>query len=576
MPYHNHEIGKIISKLADLLDISGENQFKVRAYRNAAQSISNSSQSIPDMIKQGKDISKIPGIGKSIAEKVKEYIETGHIKRLDDVEKKVPGELTEMIKMTQLGPSRVKSLYKELKIKNINDLEEAAKKNKIKNLEGFGQKTQDNILKEIQRYKKEGDQKKRLKWVFAEEITNDYINYLTKHKDVKNISPAGSYRRKKETVGDMDILITCNDTGKVMDHFVKYDEVRNVIAKGKTKSSVLLKSGLQVDLRAVPEESYGAALLYFTGSKAHNVAIRGIARDQNYKLNEYGIYKSEKRVAGKTENEMYKAIGLRYIEPELREDRGEIQASRKIKLPALVAPEDIKGDLQTHTNETDGRYSLEEMVNAARKIGYSYYAVTDHSKRVTVAKGMDEKRLRKQMEAIDKLNDTLDDITVLKSIEVDILEDGTLDLPDSVLKELDFVLCSVHYNTRLPEKKQTDRIIRAMDNPYFNILAHPTGRLIGERESYAMNMEKILKAAKERGCYLEINAAPQRLDLNEFHAKLAKDTGVKLSISTDAHSIDNLNNMRYGVYQARRGWLEKDDVINTKSWKELKQLIKRK
>jgi DNA polymerase (family 10) len=575
MPLHNYEIGKIISKLADLLDISGENQFKVRAYRNASQSISNSSQSIPDMIKQGKDISKIPGIGKSIADNVKEYVETGYIKRLEEVEKKVPGELTEMMKMTQLGPSRVKSLYNELHITNINELEEAAKNNKIKNLEGFGQKTQDNILEEIDRYKKEGSQKKRLKWAFAEEITHDFITYLKKHKDVNNISPAGSYRRKKETVGDMDILVTCIDAKKVMDHFVNYDEVRKVIAKGKTKSSVVLKTGLQVDLRAVPDESYGAALLYFTGSKAHNVAIRGIAQDQHYKINEYGIYKSDKHIAGNTENDMYKTIGLSYIVPELREDKGEIDAARQGTLPQLVTYEDIKGDLQTHTNETDGRYSLEEMVNAARKIGYSYYAVTDHSKRVTVAKGLDEKRLRKQMEAIDKLNDTLHDITLLKSIEVDILEDGTLDLPDSVLKELDFVLCSVHYNTRLSEKKQTDRIIRAMDNPYFNILAHPTGRLIGEREPYAMNIEKILHAAKERGCFLEINAAPQRLDLNEFHAKLAKDIGVKLSISTDAHSIDNLYNMRFGVYQARRGWLEKEDILNTRPWQELKKLFNR-
>ncbi len=575
MPLHNYEIGKIISKLADLLDISGENQFKVRAYRNAAQSISNSSQSIPDMIKQGKDISKIPGIGKSIADNVKEYVETGYIKRLEEVEKNVPGELTEMMKMTQLGPSRVKSLYNELHITNINKLEEAAKNDKIKNLEGFGQKTQDNILEEIERYKKEGSQKKRLKWAFAEEITHDFITYLKKHKDVKNISSAGSYRRKKETVGDMDILVTCNDAEKIMDHFVKYDEVRKVIAKGKTKSSVILKTGLQVDLRAVPEESYGAALLYFTGSKAHNVAIRGIAQDQHYKINEYGIYKSDERIAGNSENEMYKTIGLSYIVPELREDSGEIEAARQGTLPQLVTFKDIKGDLQTHTNQTDGRYSLEEMVNAARKIGYSYYAVTDHSKRVTVAKGLDEKRLRKQMEAIDKLNDTLNDITLLKSIEVDILQDGTLDLPDSVLKELDFVLCSVHYNTRLSEKKQTERIIRAMDNPYFNILAHPTGRLIGEREPYAMNIEKILHAAKERGCFLEINAAPQRLDLNEFHAKLAKDIGVKLSISTDAHSIDNLFNMRFGVYQARRGWLEKEDILNTRPWQELKKLIKR-
>jgi DNA polymerase (family 10) len=575
MPKHNYEIAQTIKKLADLLDIAGENAFKVRAYKNAVQSINNSSQNIADLVKSGKDLSKLPGVGKSIADKIKEYIETGKIKRLEEIKKKVPGELTEMMKMTQLGPSRIKTLYQKLNITSIKQLEKAAKEGKIEQLSGFGQKTQDNILEETKRFRKEGTQKKRLKWAFAEEITNTYLQYLKKNKYITKAEAAGSYRRKKETVGDMDILAICDDPEKAMDHFVGYDEVGKIIAKGTTRSSVLLNSGLQVDLRVVPEESYGAALLYFTGSKEHNVAIRGIAQDKGHKINEYGIYKGNKIIAGKTEKEMYQAIGLPFIEPELRENRGEVEAAQKKNLPVLIELKDMQGDLQTHTTASDGTHDLSTMVGEAIKLGYSYYAVTDHSKRVTVANGLDEKRLRQQMEEIDIFNEKVKNITILKSIEVDIMPDGSLDLPDHVLKHLDVVICSVHYNTNLSEKKQTNRIIKAMDNPYFNILAHPTGRLIGERSAYEMNIEKILHAAREKGCFLEINAAPQRLDLNEFHAKLAKDIGVKLSISTDAHSTDNLHNMRYGVAQARRGWLEKDDILNTKQLKELKKLLKR-
>jgi DNA polymerase (family 10) len=348
-----------------------------------------------------------------------------------------------------------------------------------------------------------------------------------------------------------------------------------VLAKGSTRSSIVLRTGLQVDLRIVEKEAFGAALLYFTGSKEHSIALRKIAQENRHKLNEYGVYKNKKRLAGKTEAEMYKALGLRYIEPELREDKGEFEASANNSLPKLVKLEDIKGDLHTHTNATDGKYSMEEMVAAAEKLGYSYYSISDHSKRVAMARGLNEKRLAEQIKQIDKLNGKLKNIKVLKSIEVDILEDGKLDLPNRILKELDVVVCSVHYNQNLPKDKQTARVLKAMQNPYFNILGHPTGRLIGVRSSYDIDMERIMLEAKMNGCFLEINASPDRLDLNDDHARMAKEMGVKISISTDAHSIDGLNYMAFGVAQARRGWLEKDDVLNTRPWEELKVLLKR-
>jgi DNA polymerase (family 10) len=336
-----------------------------------------------------------------------------------------------------------------------------------------------------------------------------------------------------------------------------------------------LRTGLQVDLRIVEKNEFGAALLYFTGSKEHSVELRKIGQEKDLKVNEYGVFSGKKKLASKTEEKMYKALGLRYIEPELREDKGEFEASRNNNLPKLVELDDIKGDLQTHTKASDGKYSLKEMVEGAQDLGYEYYAVTDHSKKVTMANGLDEKRLTKQIEEIDKLNKKMKQIKILKSIEVDILEDGSLDLSDDILKELDIVICSIHYNMNLSKKKQTRRVLKAMENPHFNILAHPTGRMINKRSPYDIDLEDVMKEAKDKGCFLEINANPDRLDLNDDHARLAKEIGLKLSISTDAHSTDNLHFMKYGVAQARRGWLEKDDVLNTRSWEDLKKLLKR-
>jgi DNA polymerase (family 10) len=374
----------------------------------------------------------------------------------------------------------------------------------------------------------------------------------------------------------MDILVTCKQgtRKKVMEHFVSWEDVDRVVSKGETRSTVILKNGLQVDLRAVPQVSYGAALYYFTGSKAHNIKVRKIAVRKDLKVNEYGVFKDDDRVAGKTEKEVFEKVGLPFIPPEIREDRGEIEAARKNKLPRLVTLKDIKGDLQSHTKASDGNYSMPEMAEAAREMGYSYLAVTDHSKRVTIAGGLDEKRLREQMEEIGKLNEKFNKFRVLKSVEVDILKDGSLDLPDEVLKELDIVICSVHYNTNLSGKEQTRRVMKAMENPNFHIMAHPTGRLIGERDPYEIDMEEIMKQAVQCGCFFEINADPYRLDLSDVHARMAKEKGIKIAVSTDAHSVSSLENMRFGVGQARRAWLEPEDVLNTRPWKELKKMLR--
>jgi DNA polymerase (family 10) len=572
MPIHNTDIAEIFNKMADLLEIEGANQFRVRAYRNAARTVASHGKNVADLVKEDKDISKLPGIGKSMVEKIKEIADTGTLSQLKELEERVPPELSGLMNVSGLGPKKVQALYRELGVETLDDLRQAAEKKKIRELEGFGKKTEEKILREA---KKADHQEKRFKLITVEEQVNSLENYLKKVKKVKKAIVAGSYRRRKETVGDLDILATCKRGSKAMDRFVAYEDVDQVISKGKTRSSVVLRSGLQVDLRVVPQVSYGAALHYFTGSKEHNIAVRKLGQQKNLKINEYGVFKGKKRIAGKTEKEVYEKVNLTYIEPELRENRGEIEAAKKKKLPALVSLEDIRGDLHAHTKETDGHHTLEEMAEAARNRGYEYLAISDHSQKVTMAKGLDAKRLAKEIENIDRLNEKLKDLVVLKSIEVDILKDGSLDLPDDILKELDFTVCSVHYNLNLSEEKQTERIIRAMDNPFFHILGHPSGRLINEREPYEVDMERLMDAAKERGCFMELNAHPDRLDLTDVSCKMAKDKGVKVVVSTDAHSITDLEFMRFGVWQARRGWLESDDVLNTRSWDEIKKMLKR-
>ncbi len=572
MAVHNHEIAKALKKLSDLLEIDGASSFRVRAYRNAARTINEMSQELADLVEAGQDLSKLPDIGKNMADKIKNFVRTGKLPQLEEMQQKIPVDTEELLQISQLGDKGIKSLYENLGITNMDQLRKAAEAGKVEALKGFGKKTQQKMLDEINKISK-GETKGRFKWAIAEQIIEPYISYLRNIKGVESVDAAGSYRRKKETVGDMDLLVVADNPTEVMNRFVSYEEVKEVIAHGETKSSVILRTGLQVDLRVIPRDSYGAAMLYFTGSKAHNVAIRRIAQGQEYKINEYGIYRGETWKAGKTEEEMSNQIGLPYIEPELRENRGEVEAAQNNTLPNLVTMEDIKGDFQSHTKASDGKFTLEEMAEGARKMGYEYFSITDHSKRVTMAHGLDEKRLAQHIEAVDQLNEKIQNLKILKSIEVDILEDGTLDLSDDILKKLDIVVVAIHYNMNLSREKQTDRVLKAMESPYFHIMAHPTGRMIGKREGYELDMEKVLDAAAKKGCFMEINAAPDRLDLSDIYARMAKDKGVKLALSTDAHNLDNLGYMRFGVNQARRAWLEPKDVINTYSWEELKKII---
>ena len=572
MAIHNSEIAGMFNRLADLLEIEEANPFRVRAYRNAARTVGGYSRNMADMVKEGKDLSELPEIGKDLASKIQTLVETGKLPLLREVEARTPAALSDLMKIEGLGPKRVKILYKELDIHSIEDLKRAARNGRIRELEGFGEKTEELIKQRIERY---SGAEQRIKLIIAQDIATPLLEYLKNSKGVKQITIAGSYRRRKETVGDLDILVSARQDSTVMDRFVDYDEVEEVIAHGKTRSTVRLRSGMQVDLRVVPQVSYGAALHYFTGSKAHNIAVRKLGVKKGYKINEYGVFKNDTRIAGKTEEEVYKAVDLPYIEPELREDRGEIDAARAGKLPRLITINDIRGDLHAHTRASDGHSSLEEMAAAAASKGYEYLAITEHSQQVRVANGLDKKRLLQHIKAMDKLNDKLDDIRLLKSIEVDIMDDGSLDLPDSVLKQLDLRVCSIHYKFNLSRRKQTERVLRAMDNPHFNIFAHPSGRLINEREAYDIDLERIMQGARERGCFLEVNAHPDRLDLTDDACLLAREIGVKVAISTDAHSVNDLDFMRFGIGQACRGWLTADDVINTRGLKQLQTLLKR-
>ena len=553
MPVHNRDIADVLNRAADLLEIRGDNPFRIRAYRNAARTVQSLSESAADIVSEGGDLTRFPGIGKDLAGSIQAIIETGDFPLLKDLRKEVPEELSQLMNVSGLGAKRIAKLYKELEITSLGKLKKAISDGRVRDLEGFGEKTEQNILHEIERL--ESDQTKGTKLVFAEDIAEPLIQYLKKGKGVQEICVAGSFRRRKETVRDLDILVTCKGDSDIMDRFTHYEDVEEVVSKGKTRSTVLLRSNFQVDLRLVQQVSYGAALVYFTGSKEHNIAIRKLGIKKKLKLNEYGVFRGKKRVAGKTEAEVYKTIDLPYIEPELRENRGELEAAGKGTLPELVSLEAIQGDLHVHSQYTDGRNTIEEMVQAARERGYKYVAITDHSKHVSVAHGLHPKDIRKQWEEIDKLNERLKGIAILKGTEVDILEDGRLDWPDEILKELDVRVCSVHYKFNLSKQKQTERIIRAMDNPYFTILGHPSGRLIQERDPYEVDMHAIIKAAGQRGCFLELNAHPDRLDLNDIYCRMAKELGVQVVISTDAHQTAHLPYMRFGIYQARRGWL---------------------
>jgi DNA polymerase (family 10) len=565
-------VAQVFSQVADLLEIEGANEFRVRAYRKAARTIRGYPRSMADLLDEGQDLTELPGIGEDLAGKIEEIVNTGGLGQLAEIEQRTPAGLAQMLRIEGLGPKRVQQLYEELDITSLGQLEEAANNGRIQELDGFGPKTEENILRELSRNDLEEE---RTRLNVAEEMARPLVAYLEDVEGVERVQVAGSYRRRKETVGDLDVLAISEAGEETIHCFVEYEDVDEVVSQGETRSTVVFRSGLQVDLRVVPQESYGAALFYFTGSKDHNIALRNLALDQGLKVNEYGVFRDEERIAGETEHEIYELFDLSYIPPELREDRGELEAAREGRLPALVLLEEIRGDLQMHTTGSDGDASLEEMARAALERGYEYIAITDHSPQVAVAQGLDAEALERQIDEIDRLNDDLEGITILKAIEVDILEDGSLDLPDDILARLDLRICSVHSHFGLSREKQTERIIRAMDNPNFNILAHPTGRRIGKRPAYDVDLEQVMEAALERGCFLEINAHPERLDLDDVHAKMARDMDLKLAINTDAHSIAELDFMRFGVGQARRGWLEAEDVLNTRSCNQLSTLLRR-
>lgn len=571
MTVQNAEIADRFEQLADLLELQGANPFRVRAYRNAARFIRGHPRSLAELLDEGADLAELPGIGADLAGKIATLVRTGRLPLLEQTAKKVPRPLVEMTRIEGLGPKRAQALYRALRVRSLEDLARAARSGRIRELPGFGARTEQLIAQRVARAAMAGH---RLRLADAEQVARPLVAYLRRIEGVKDVEVAGSFRRRRETVGDLDVLVSAARGAGVMECIARYEDVAEVQAQGVTRATLKLRNGLQVDVRVVPAAAFGAALHYFTGSKAHNIAVRRMAMARGLKLNEYGLFRGERRVGGRTEAEVFAAVGLPVIPPELREDRGEIDAARRGQLPKLVRLEDLRGDLHCHSRATDGRDTIEAMARAAAARGYAYLSINDHSRHVTVAHGLDRERLLEQVRAIDRLNARLDGITVLKSVEVDILEDGRLDLPDGVLKELDFTVGAIHYGFGYGRARQTARILRAMDNAYFSILAHPTGRLINAREAYDIDLERVLEAARERGCVVELNAQPDRLDLDDRGCRLAKEIGVKVAISTDAHRVADLDLMRFGVDQARRGWLEPGDVVNTLPLAELRRVLR--
>jgi len=571
----NKEIAQIFLEIASLLSLKNENPFRIRAYEKAAQVIESLPQPIEEICKEGK-LQTLPGIGSGMVEKINEYLSTGSLKYLEDLRKEIPAGLLEIMSIPGMGPKRAKLVYDKLGIASIADLEKAAKEGKLRNLEGFGEKTEQNILRGIQL---KSQVKGRVLLFEGLRLANSIVEELKKLNEVVQMSPAGSIRRKKETIGDIDILVTVKKgkEQKVMDKFVHLPIVKEVLASGITKSSIISEEGIQVDLRVVDPEQYGAALQYFTGSKEHNIALRELANKKMLTISEYGVFKvgeKDKPIAGKTEEEIYKVLGLDYIPPELRENRGEIEAAAEHRLPKLIKEEDVIGDIHIHSKYSDGANGIMEIVEKARQMGLSWIIVCDHSQSLKVAGGVSIKDLYKKIEEINKIKTTVRDVKVLCGMEVDILSDGKLDYPDEVLKELDFVIVAVHTGFKQSEEQMTNRIMRAMENKYVHAVSHPSGRLIGKRDPYAVNIDKILKKAAETGVWLEINAFPERLDLNDIYSKKAKEMGILLAIGTDAHNLAQMEYLYQGVYVARRAWLEKKDVVNTYPYEELLKLLK--
>lgn len=569
---HNRDVADIFRTIADLLDIRGDNRFRIRAYRNAARTVESQPGSVAEMVGRGEDLTRLSGLGEDLAGKVETIVRTGSHPLLEELSEEVPRSLRELLQVSGLGPRGVHAIHSELGVTDLDGLRRAAEKGEIEGLEGFGEKTQRKILAETEEM---AGAERRTLLNDAEEVADSLIAHLESVRGVKKVCVAGSLRRRKETVGDLDVLVSSRRDARPLEHLQEMDEVEDVLAGGETKTTVILRSGMQVDVRSVAHASYGAALVYFTGSKQHNIRLRKRGVERGLKINEYGVHRDGRKVAGRTEEEVYGSVGLEWITPELREDRGEMEASEEGSLPELVTEEDIRGDLHAHTKRTDGHHTIREMAEAAREMGYEYLAITEHSKRVTVAGGLNAEELARHAEAIGEADSETEGISLLKGVEVDILEDGSLDLPPDVLRRLDVVVASVHYGFDMPRERMTERILRAMDDPCLSIVGHPTGRKLGQREPYDVDLDAILEGARERGCHMELNAFPDRLDLTDAACRRAKEVGVKVAVSTDAHRTGHLRYIRYGVGQARRGWLSARDVLNTRPLGELRKLLDR-
>jgi len=576
----NQEIAKILYEISEYLAMQ-DVPFKPRAYEKAASSIEALEEDVTEIYKKGglKGLKNIPAVGQGIGERIEELIKTGKSKYYEQLKKKVPVNISELTAIEGIGPKMIMKLYKHLKIKNLEDLEKAAKAHKIRHLEGFGEKTEENILQGIEFLRRSGG---RFVLGFVMPDIRRIEERIRQMPGVKKAIVGGSIRRMKETIGDGDILVTISSlqaAKKVGEFFINMPEVMHVYSHGETKSGIRLKNGMDFDLRVVPEESFGAALQYFTGNKDHNIVLRKIAIEKGLKLNEYGLFRGQRMIAGRTEEEVYKALGLRWMEPELRTNTGEIEVSQKNKLPKIIGYDDLKGDLQIQTNWTDGSNFIEDYIEEAMKIGLEYIAITDHTKTLAMTGGLDEKRLEKQGKEIDAINIKLkakkSKFRVLKGAEVNILKDGKLDIKDETLKKLDVAAIAVHSGFKTSKKEMTERIIRAMKNPHADILFHPTGRVINRRPPYEVDVERIIKAAKETSTILEIDAYPDRLDLKDDQIRMAVEAGVKLSIDSDAHNISHLHYLEFGIAQARRGWATKRDIVNTRPVDEFLKLLKK-
>lgn len=566
----NKDVAKILRETAELLEIDGAMIGRYRSYEKVAELLDSLPDRIETLAQDDAKLKALPGVGDGMAEHIREILMTGDYALRKKLLKKYPATILDLLQLQSLGPKKVALLWKMFKVATVESVEKLAREGKLRDIPGFGEKSEQNILKATDLFKRSSG--RFLINTATEEAERLSAFILEAGKSVESVTPAGSLRRGKETIGDLDLLVTMRpghdkqkDVDAVAAHILKYPSVQQTLAHGENKVSVLLTNGLQVDVRLLDKESFGAALLYFTGSKEHNVALRGRANEMGWTLNEYALttLKGGKVIARKTEEEIYEKLKLAYVEPELRENTGEIAAAENGKLPKLVKLSDIRGDLQMHTTASDGKNSIEEMGEAARKLGYEYIALTDHSKAVTVANGMDEKRTLEQIKKIRAAQSRVSGIRLLAGIEVDIMKDGSLDLDNEVLAQLDVVVASVHSYMNLDRAEMTDRILAAIDNPYTQIIAHPTGRLVLRRDPFDYDMEKILDAAKKHGVVMETNAYPDRLDLKDVHLRMAKERGVKIVISTDSHNAQNLTFMKYGVETARRGWLEKHDVVNT-------------